>query len=299
MTTAAPEQQIEFLEGAWQALVADQPQPFSKSLLADYVSPAVMDRLPEYTTLENVLAECRMQSAFMESYIKSFLSLKRSWSGLTTESRQAIVLQSQKCHLDGRRGVDLRLLEDDAAALTIQWDVADRLFNCARMIAHNKCRDHGLEITQPRGLPKPASFKSVVNQNQQTLMSLLRDRVHFDQTAITMAVGYVTPVARTKVMNRLNAAYLEALDGFRAGLIHWLHCNLPALAGIKQFASVTSADQLTAYQESILSEHVESCLTSFKSEFDQLKHMVETMSEDPTICERVRRFFTSSENTLH
>jgi hypothetical protein len=298
MSNAAPENQIEFLKGAWQALVADLPQPFSKTVLAPYVSPAVIERLPEQTTLENVVTECHAQAAFVESYIRSFLSFKKSWSGLTTESRHAIVQQSMKCRLDGRRGVDLKLLADDEAALTIQWDVADRLFATARTVSANMCRDQGLELTQPRSEPRPSRFKDAVARGQEILVDLLRERVNIDKTAITMAVGYVTPVARTKVMNRLTAEYLDALDGFRAGLLHWLHKNIATLSGTSMFAGVISAEQITPDQERMLRDHVESALSGFKLEFEQLKMSVETMSEDPTICEKARRFF-SSKTTLH
>ncbi|HEV2111969.1 MAG TPA: hypothetical protein VGT99_11500, partial [Gammaproteobacteria bacterium] len=67
MNTSNDAKQIAFLHGAWQAVLMDQQEPFQKSLLLDFVSAGVISRLPEYTTLRNVLAECRNQGAFQES----------------------------------------------------------------------------------------------------------------------------------------------------------------------------------------------------------------------------------------
>ena len=154
MSTLSPSNQINFLQGAWRAILQDQPEPFAKDLLTDFVSSAVLAGLPSRTTLEHVLQECRTREAFQESYIKSFLGLRRVWDQLTPESRHSIVRHGDACGLHKHGGLRLQMLQDDAAALSIRWDVAARLHEAARDEAFRACRSLGLEMLQPRGLPR-------------------------------------------------------------------------------------------------------------------------------------------------
>lgn len=282
--------QIAFLEGAWQAVLQDEPRLFEKELLADFLSGGVLQNLPDYTTLKNVVAECHSQEAVQESYIKSFLSLRKRWPELTTEARYAIVESSRRCGLQNNNGLKLSLLEDDEAALSIRWDTADHLYAGCRELAYKACQATGLEMAQPRGRPQPSDLRGAVNRGQQILLALLRERINIDKTAVTLAVGHVTPVAKTKLRNNLATAYLEALDSFRAALFHWMSCNVGAFASIELFKDVAPGKPLTPFQESVLKEHVEGILRAFKREYEQLRTTVEDMS-DPTVYEKVRRFF--------
>lgn len=290
MNEQAENNQIVFLEGAWQAVLQDQPALFQKTLLADFVSVGVLERLPEYTTLKNVVAECQSQGAFQESYIKSFLSLRKRWQDLTTESRHAIVESSRQCGLQKNNSLTLCLLEDDEAALTIRWDTANRLYAGACESAYKACQASGLEMAQPRGRPQSKDFRGMVNRGQQILIALLRERINIDKTAVTLAVGYVTPVAKAKLKNNLAVAYLEALDGFRAALFHWTIHNVAAFASIELFKDAAAGKPLTRFQESVLKEHIESALKPFKQEYEALRAGAEDLS-DPTIYDKARRFF--------
>ncbi|HEV2332149.1 MAG TPA: hypothetical protein VGV16_03225 [Gammaproteobacteria bacterium] len=290
MSEQAENNQIVFLEGAWQALLQDEPRLFEKTLLADFVSSSLLDSLPDYTTVKHVVAECHSQEAVQESYIKSFLSLRKRWQELTTEARHAIVESSRQCGLQKNNSLKLSLLEDDEAALTIRWDTANRLYAGCRELAYKACQTAGLEMVQPRGRPHVGNFRGIVNQGQQILIALLRERINIDKTAVTLAVGHVTPVAKTKLRNNLAVAYLDALDGFRAALFHWLVCNVGAFASIELFKDVAPGEPLTPLQESVLKEHVETALRPFKQEYEALRVAVEDLS-DPTIYEKVRRCF--------
>lgn len=290
MSEQAENNQIVFLEGAWQAVLQDEPRLFEKTLLADFVSSSLLDSLPDYTTVKHVVAECHSQEAVQESYIKSFLSLRKRWQELTTEARHAIVESSRQCGLQKNNSLKLSLLEDDEAALTIRWDTANRLYAGCRELAYKACQTAGLEMVQPRGRPHVGNFRGIVNQGQQILIALLRERINIDKTAVTLAVGHVTPVAKTKLRNNLAVAYLDALDGFRAALFHWLVCNVGAFASIELFKDVAPGEPLTPLQESVLKEHVETALRPFKQEYEALRVAVEDLS-DPTIYEKVRRCF--------
>ncbi len=266
---------VAFLQGTWRAVLHDQPEPFHKRLLQDYVSNEVMARLPEQTTLRNVLQECHSLDAFQESYIKSFLGLRKSWEKLTPESRHTIIQYVNKCGLQQNNG--LQPLPDDEAALTIRWDAANRLYAASREAAFKACRSAGLELSQPRGLPRPNDFQGLVRRGQETLLALLRERINIDKTAVTLAVGYVTPVARTKILGNLTAAAMECTDSFRAALVHWLLYHTPMQAAGAQ-----------APDESQLREHVDAALVFFRSEVERLRAGVDEMPEDPTIYEKAR-----------
>ena len=289
MNNQAESNQVAFLQGTWRAVLHDQPEPFRKSLLADFVSVGVMARLPEQTTLKNVLAECHEQAAFQESYIKSFLSLKRVWNDFSPESRHTI---NQYIHRFGlQKSLRLQPHEDDEAALTIRWDTANRVYASCRDAVFAACRAHGLELNQPRGLPQASEFRATVRYGQEKLLGLLRERVNTDKTAVTLAVGYVTPVARTKILNNLNSAYLESLDAFRGALFHWALHNLESFHSIELFHGVHTGATLTKFQESVLREHVEGALWEFTHEYEKLRQSVKEMPQDPTIYEKARRFF--------
>ena len=276
--------QIVFLQGAWRALLQDQPEPFHKGLLSEFVSNEVLARLPERTTLKHVLQECHAHEAVQECYIKSFLGLRRVWDKLTPESRHIIIEHSNKCGMQKQGGLRLSMLQDDAAALTIRWDVAQRLYEAARDEAFRACRALGLEMAQPRGLPRPNEFAQLVQNGQELLLKLLRERVNTDKTAVTMAVGYVTPVSHTKLKRNLQEAYAECHAAFRAALLHWA-VHHPAAFGIKV------ENQLTAVQEATLYNYIEDCLRPFAKSFERLCQDTETMSSEPTLFEKVRRCF--------
>ncbi|HEY3646186.1 MAG TPA: hypothetical protein VGM16_12680 [Gammaproteobacteria bacterium] len=276
--------QIVFLQGTWRALLQDQPEPFQKGLLSEFVSNAVLAGLPERTTLKHVLQECHAREAFQESYIKSFLGLRRVWEKLTPESRHIILGHSTRCGMHKQGGLRLQMLQDDAAALTIRWDVAQNLYDAARDEAFRACRAIGLEMAQPRGLPRPNEFALMVQNGQEILLKLLRERVNTDKTAVTMAVGYVTPVAHTKLTRNLNEAYAECHGAFRAALSHWA-VHHPAAFGLKP------AGQLDATQEAQLRRYVDECLAPFTQRFERLSQDTETMSSEPTLFEKVRRCF--------
>lgn len=290
--------QIAFLQGTWRAVLHDQAEPFQKSLLTDFVSSDVISQLPEFTTLRNVLAECHSQSAFQESYIKSFLALRKSWRTLTSESRHTIVLYIQKCGLQSNSGLKLSLLEDDEAALTIRWDTANRLYAGACDMAFKACQVSGLEMLQPRGKPRHNEFRTLVRRGQEILVALLKERINIDKTAVTMAVGYVTPVAKTKIKNNLASAYLDGLDAFRAALFHWSVHNVSAFTALDIFKGDVPSGGLTTYEESAIKDYIEHALKSFKQEYEQLRAAVEDMPPDPTIYDKARRFF-DDKPTVH
>jgi hypothetical protein len=276
--------QIVFLQGAWRAQLQDQPEPFSKELLREFVSGGVLAALPERTTLKHVLQECHEREAFQESYIKAFLGLRRVWDKLTPESRHIIIGHSHRCGVHKQGGVRLQPLQDDEAALTIRWDVAQRLYQTARDEAFAACHALGLEMAQPRGLPRANEFAQLVQNGQEILLKLLRERVNTDKTAVTMAVGYVTPVAHTKLVRNLNEAYLECHGAFRAALRHWA-VHHPAAFGLK------AEDHPDPAQEASLYNYVDDCLRPFELRFEQLCQDAETMSSEPTLFEKVRRCF--------
>jgi len=276
--------QIVFLQGTWRALLQDQPEPFHKGLLSDFVSSDVLAGLPERTTLKHVLQECHAREAFQESYIKSFLGLRRVWEKLTPESRHIILQHGNKCGMQKRGGLHLHMLQDDAAALTIRWDVAQQLYTTARDEAFKACSALGLEMAQPRGLPTKNEFALLVQNGQDILLKLLRERVNTDKTAVAMAVGYVTPVAHTKLARNLQEAYAECHGAFRAALLHWA-LHHPDSFGIKV------EGHLHATQEAELGRYVDECLKSFAQRFERLWQDTETMSSEPTLFEKVRRCF--------
>jgi|SRR5580698_914240 hypothetical protein len=298
MNNQSDSNQIAFLHGTWRAVLHDQPEPFQKGLLMDFVSTDVIGKLPEYTTLRNVLVECHSQGAFQESYIKSFLALRKSWQVLSPESRHTIIQYIHKCGLQKNGGLKLSLLEDDEAALTIRWDTANRLYAGARDMAFKACQIIGLEMLQPRGQPRHNEFRTLVRRGQDTLVSLLKERINIDKTAVTMAVGYVTPVAKAKLKNNLAVAYLDGLDAFRAALFHWSVHNLAAFASMEIFKDVGPYGGLTAIEESALKEYIEHALKPFKQEYEKLRSEVEEMPSDPTIYDKARRFF-DDKPTLH
>jgi len=283
MNTQADANQISFLQGTWRALLQDQPEPFDKALLTDFVSTDVLGSLPSHTTLKHVLHECHAREAFQESYIKSFLGLRRVWDKLTPESRHIIIQYGNKCGMQ-KGGLRLRLLQDDEAALTIRWDIAQQLYVTARDEAFRACRALGLEMAQPRALPKQNEFALLVQSGQDILLKLLRERINTDKTAVTMAVGYVTPVARTKLARNLQEAYVECHAAFRAALLHWA-MHHPAAFGIK------TTGLLDAAQEATLGDYVRECLLPFEQRFECLQQDAEAMSSEPTLYEKVRRCF--------
>jgi hypothetical protein len=181
-------------------------------------------------------------------------------------------------------GLRLQMLEDDAAALTIRWDVAQRLYETARDEAFKACRELGLEMAQPRGLPRKNEFALLVQNGQDILLKLLRDRVNTDKTAVAMAVGYVTPVAHTKLARNLQEAYAECHGAFRAALLHWA-LHHPDSFGMKV------EGHLHAAQETELGRYADECLKPFTQRFERLWQDTETMSSEPTLFEKVRRCF--------
>jgi hypothetical protein len=274
--------QIAFLQGAWRALLQDQPEPFPKSLLEDFLSSDVLGSLPSHTTLKNVLHECHSREAFQASYIKSFLGLRRVWDKLTPESRHIIIQYGNKCGMQG--SLRLNPLPDDEAALTIRWDTANRLYGEARDAAFRACRGLGLEMVQPRGYPKAGEFALMVQRGQEQLAALLRERINIDKTAVTMAVGFVTPVAHTKLIRNLDTAYAECRDAFEASLSHWaLHhaaSLVPAIAG-----------QPNAEEEAMLRGYVRECLKPFEQRYAKLRQDSLAMTAEPTLYEKVRKHF--------
>ena len=284
MSTITDNNQIAFLQGTWRAILQDQPEPFAKALLTDFVSGKVLADLPSRTTLTHVLQVCHAREAFQESYIKSFLGLRKIWDKLTPESRHIIVQFSNKCGLHKQGGLRLQMQQDDAAALTIRWDVAARLYESARDEAFRACRALGLEMAQPRGLPRRNEFALMVQSGQEILLRLLRERVNTDKTAVVMAVGYVTPVAHTKLRRNLDEAYAESHGAFRAALVHWASHH-PAALGL------AAGDALDAAQEAQLQMYVDECLRPFRQRFERLCQDTETMSSEPTLFEKVRRCF--------
>jgi len=276
--------QIVFLQGAWRALLQDQPEPFKKELLSEFVSGTVLSALPPRTTLKHVLQECHAREAFQESYIKAFLGLRKVWDKLTPESRHIIIGHGNRCGVHKQAGLRLQALPDDEAALTIRWDIAARLYASARDQAFQACRGMGLEMTQPRGLPRANEFALLVQHGQEVLLRLLRERVNTDKTAVVMAVGYVTPVAHTKLVRNLNEAYQECHGAFRAALRHWAVHN-PVVFGLKVEGRLDEA------QEASLYNYVDDCLRPFELRFEQLCQDAETMSSEPTLFEKVRRCF--------
>ena len=283
MHTITDSNQIVFLQGTWRAILQDQPEPFAKGLLTDFVSSEVLAGLPSHTTLKHVLQECQARGAFQESYIKSFLGLRKVWERLTPESRHGIIEQGKHCGMQKQGGLRLQLLQDDAAALSIRWDVAADLYASARDQAFRACRALGLEMVQPRGLPRHTEFALMLQSGQDLLFKLMRERVNTDKTAVVMAVGYLTPVAHTKLKRNLQEAYAECRDTFRAALLHWA-LHHPAAFGM-------APGELDASQETQLRLYVEECLRPFQQRFERLYQDAETLSTEPTLFEKVRRCF--------
>jgi len=292
---------VIFLEGTWKAVLHDQPEPFRKSLLADYVSADVIDSLPEQTTLKNVLKECHALDAFEESYIKSFLGLMKCWNSLSPESRHNILEYLQDCDLqaNGNMRRHLQPLKDDAEALTIRWDIADQLYARVREAAFKACQGIGLELLQPRGAPRQkGDFRTLVQRGQAMLLALLRERISIDKIAVLAAVGHMTPVVKNKRMNNLSRAYIENLDVFRAGLMHWAQNNLQAFSAVELFKDAQQAKALTPIQESVLREHMEGLIKPFEHECERMSATMDETPHDPAAYDKLRPYFDSG-TTLH
>jgi len=295
MTIQDKSARITFLEGTWKAVLYDQPEPFHKSLLADYVSSEVIDLLPARTTLQNVLQECDSREVFEESYIKSFLGLTKYWSSLMPESRKMIMGYLKECDLraNGNLRRQLQLHADDAAALTIRWDTADRLYAGIRDLAFKACQNIGLEVLQPRGISaQKADFNTLLQRGQAMLLALLRERINIDKTAVLMAVGYATPVVKIKMMNNLSRAYGDCLDALRGGLLHWALNNLQASSAVELFKDVRQAALLTPpIPESVMRECIEELLAPFTQEFARMSASMEAMPPDPATYAKAQGFF--------
>lgn len=292
---------IIFLEGTWKAVLHDQPEPFRKSLLVDYVSTDVINSLPEQTTLKNVLKECHALEAFEESYIKSFVGLMKCWNSLSPESRHSILQYLQDCDLqaNGNMRRHLQPLKDDAVALTIRWDIADQLYARVRDAAFKACQSIGLELLQPRGVPRQkGDFRTLAQRGQAMLLALLRERVGIDKIAVLVAVGQMTPVVKNKRLTNLSRAYIENLDVLRAGLMHWALNNLQAFSGVELFKDAHEAKVLTPLQESVLREHVEASLKPLTQEFERLSTSMDEIPHDPATYDKLRPYFDSGA-TLH
>jgi len=289
---------IAYLEGLWKAVLFDQREPFPKLLLADFVSTEVIDALPASTTLANVSAECHSREVFEESYIKSFLGLKRCWGSLMPESRQMILvcLEGRQLQANGNLRRQLQPHADDRAALTIRWDVADRLYAGIRELAFKACQNAGLELFQPRGVPKQkGEFRAVLQRGETILGALLRERINIDKTAVLMAVGHATPVAKTKMMNNLGRAYGDCLDAFRGGLLHWALHNLQASSAIELFKDVRHAALLTPpIPENVMRECIEELLGPFMQEFERMSVHMEDLPPDPATYDKAQRFFSTA-----
>ena len=284
--------QADFLQGAWRALLDSRAEPFQKMVLADYISRGVIDRLPDYTTLENVLAVCRAQDAFQESYIKSFMSIQKRWKRMTPETRHRIVVSMRDCGLrDINSTKSLQPLEDDEAALTIQWEVADKLCLQVQKRAFKICKELGLELEQPRGIPASKTYKVLVEKSEAALVALLNERIKIDITAVALAVGYVTPVATSRLQSRLTGVYLDLSDSFRGALMHWLSHNAAAFSHLPTFANVRLADDLTPVQRSLLGEYVGRTLDSFCKKYEELHSLLAAMPRDQPVYDEVRLFF--------
>jgi hypothetical protein len=289
---------IAFLEAAWEALLHDQPELFKKPLLADYVSSEVMDVLPEHTTLKNVLMECHSRGTFEESYIKFFLGLTKRWDSLMPESRQMIMEQLNGLELraNGNLRRQFQLHADDAAALTIPWETADRLYAGVRELTFNVCQKAGLELRQPRGMSRQQTdFSSLLQRGSAMLLALLRERINIDKTAALMAVGHATPVAKPRMLNNLNRAYVDCLDAFRGGLLHWSMQNLQESSAIELFKGVRHAALLTPpIPEHVMRDCIEELLEPFIEEFTGMSALLDESPPDPASYEKVRRLFSSA-----
>jgi hypothetical protein len=166
--------------------------------------------------------------------------------------------------------------------------VAGRLYGEARDEAFRACRGLGLEMAQPRRQPRHNEFAFLVNRGQEILLALLRERIDIDKTAVTMAVGFVTPVAHTKLMYNFDAAQAECRAAFQAALLHW---------AMHHPAALIPADPLAAegppspQQEDVLRDYVRDCLKPFDQRCTALKQDAADMSSEPTLYEKVRRHF--------
>lgn len=295
MSQLTEAEHLEFLQGAWNAVLQNEPELFAKSLLRDYVSHDVIGQLPEYTTLANVTLECHNRQAIQESYIKAFMALPKAWTRLTPQSRLGIVQTIQKLGLQKACGKNFSMLEDDDAALTVRWDIAEKLYAAIREGTFKGCSTHGLELLQPRRVPLGDDYGAMLRQGEQALLGLLRERIEIDKTAVTMAVGFVTPVAKTQIMHNLCVAYQECLASFRAALLHWAEFSPHALIPILNVED----GQLSPGQLENMRRRVDESLMRFKREFEQLRAGVENMSAEPTLSPRLRRFFETKVATLH
>lgn len=289
---------IVFLEGAWKAVLHDQPELFRKCLLADYVSSEVIDALPDHTTLKNVLAECHSRGTFEESYIKSFLGLTKRWGSLMPESRQAIMGQLSGLDLkaNGNLRRQFQLHADDAAALTIPWDTADRLYAGIRELTFNACQKAGLELRQPRGVSlQQTDFNTLLQRGSTMLLALLRERINIDKTAALMTVGHATPVVKPRIMHNLNKAYVDCLDAFRGGLLHWSMQNLQASSALELFKGVRQVALLTPpIPEPVMRDCIEELLEPFIEEFTGLSALLDESPPDPASYEKVRRLLAGA-----
>jgi len=232
---------------------------------------------------------------FEESYIKSFLGLTKYWSSLMPESRKMIMGYLKECDLraNGNLRRQLQLHADDAAALTIRWDTADRLYAGIRDLAFKACQNIGLEVLQPRGISaQKADFNTLLQRGQAMLLALLRERINIDKTAVLMAVGYATPVVKIKMMNNLSRAYGDCLDALRGGLLHWALNNLQASSAVELFKDVRQAALLTPpIPESVMRECIEELLAPFTQEFARMSASMEAMPPDPATYAKAQGFF--------
>lgn len=296
MITQDKSVRITFLENTWKAVLHDQPELFPKSLLADYVSSEVIDALPERTTLANVLVECDSRGTFEESYIKSFLGLTKRWSSLMPESRHAIIgqLNGLELQANGNLRRQFQLHADDAAALTIRWDAADQLYVGIRELTFTACQNIGLELRQPRGASKlKTDFSSLLQRGSSMLLALLRERVNIDKSAVLMAVGRATPVAKPRMQNNLSRAYVDCLDAFRGGLLHWAMQNLQASSALELFKGVRQAALLTPpIPEPVMRDCIEELLEPFIEEFTGMRELMDESPPDAASYAKVQRLLS-------
>jgi hypothetical protein len=226
------------------------------------------------------------------------MGLTKRWSYLMPESRQTIMglLNGLELHAQGNLRRQFQLHVDDEAALTVRWDMADRLYAGIRELTFNACQNIGLELRQPRGVSRQTTdFSSLLQRGTPMLLALLRERINIDKSAVLMAVGHTTPVVKPRMKNNLSRAYVDCLDAFRGGLLHWAMQNLPGSSAIELFKGVRQVAFLTPpIPEHVMRDCIDEMLEPFMEEFTGMRELMDESPPDPASYEKVQRLFSSS-----
>lgn len=279
----------EFLKQAWRVVLGFHAETFFySSWLADFLPSRIMEKLSYYTTLEEIFAICREQKAFDESLEKTISAINANWRRFTPRAREALIEIMRAFGQERFGGRIPSLTKEDEQALKIRWDIADMLYADAQKKAFDLCRQKGLEMEPPRGVPQQKNFKEALIQGKNILIDLLKEKAHIDKAATMIAVGADSHNFQKQIQGRFATVYSDLWKLFRDALYHLEGWLLHAWRDHPLFADM--GEGLTQKQKDVLYQEVYSSLMPFKEEAEKLSMTVGSMPLDPNIYERVSQF---------